>query len=308
MSSEQANQFIHALAQGLATPQRTPILKRPDGVGLEYEDVFFPAVDGVPLEGWFIPADSDRLVICNHFGPSNRQGYPGHLEGFPASNGIEVDFIPKYKALHDAGYNVLAYDLRNHGLSSSANGGISGVGLTEWRDVIGSIRYAKSRPDTADMSVSLQSLCIGCNSTLVAMRKHPEEFEHIQSFIAIQPVVGGSLVELSCALAGIENGVDLFEPVFHRMTGFHVEEYDMRPYAEDIHVPTLLVQVTDDPITKQSDIQAIYDGIPVEDKKLFWIEGTPIRHHGYTYFAEHPELMLQWYDAHMPVRGEPALS
>ncbi|MEM9459778.1 MAG: alpha/beta hydrolase [Myxococcota bacterium] len=298
MSPEQTEQFIQILAQGLATPQRTPILKRPDEVGLEYEDVFFPALDGVPLEGWFIPAKSNRLVICNHFGPANRQGYPGHLSGYPASNGIEVDFLPKYKALHDAGYNVLAYDLRNHGLSASANGGISGVGLIEWRDVIGSLRYAKARPETAGMEVSLQSLCIGCNSTLVAMRKHPEQFEHVRSFIALQPVVGGSLIDLSCQAMGITGGVELFEPVFHQMTGFRVAEYDMRAYAKDIRVPTMVAQLKDDVITRQSDIQAIYDGIPVEDKKLLWIEGSTIRHHGYTYFSEHPESMIEWYDAH----------
>ena len=303
MSPDPSDAFIQALAQGLAYPQRTPILKRPDELGLAYEDVFFPALDGVPLEGWFIPADSDRLVICNHFGPSNRQGYPGHLEGFPASGGIEVDYLPKYKALHDAGYNVLGYDLRNHGQSSAANGGISGVGLTEWRDVIGSLRYARSRPDTAGMRISLQSLCIGCNSTLVAMHKMPEEFEGIDAFIAIQPVVGGSLIELSCQAMGIPDGVERFEPVFHLMTGFHVDEYDMRRYAADIRIPTLLVQVREDPVTRPSDIQAIYDGMSTDDKELLWIDGTNVRHHGYTYFAEQPERMLAWYDAHMPARA-----
>ncbi|MFC1572157.1 hypothetical protein ACFL6M_01035 [Candidatus Eisenbacteria bacterium] len=64
-------------------------------------------------------------------------------------------------------------------------------------------------------------------------------------------------------------------------------------------MPTLVVQVKDDVITRQSDIQTIYDNIPVADKKLFWIEGTPIRHHGYTGFSEHPEQMIEWYDAHM---------
>lgn len=298
MTPEETQEFIHMLAQGLAKPQRTPILKRPDEVGLDYEDVYFPAIDGVPLEGWFIPADSNRLVICNHFGPSNRQGYPGHLEGFPASNGIEVNYLPKYKALHDAGYNVLAYDLRNHGLSSSANGGVSGVGLFEWRDVLGSLRYARSRSDTADMEVHLHSLCIGCNSTLVSMKQQPEAFAHVRSFIAIQPVVGGSMIELTCQAMGIDNGVELFEPVFHRMTGFHVPEYDMRPYAPHVRVPTLVVQVHDDVVTKPSDIQEIYDNLGTDDKELFWIEGTTDRHHGYTYFSEHPEKMLEWYGAH----------
>ena len=35
------------------------------------------------------------------------------------------------KILHDAGYNVLAYDLRNFGHSGAANGGIFTVGRYE---------------------------------------------------------------------------------------------------------------------------------------------------------------------------------
>jgi hypothetical protein len=44
--------------------------------------------------------------------PGNRYGYPGHLPEFGGLGGFEVNFLPEYKALHDAGYNVLAYDLR----------------------------------------------------------------------------------------------------------------------------------------------------------------------------------------------------
>ena len=74
-------------------------------------------MDGAPLEGWFIPADSDRLIIHNHFLPGNGYGYPGHLPEFGGLGGFEVNFLHEYKALHDAGYNVLAYDMRNHGMS-----------------------------------------------------------------------------------------------------------------------------------------------------------------------------------------------
>ena len=55
--------------------------------------------------------------------------------------------------LHDAGYNVLAYDLRNHGLSGAANGGVVTHGFTESRDVVGSLEYIRSRPDTRDMAI-----------------------------------------------------------------------------------------------------------------------------------------------------------
>jgi uncharacterized protein len=64
-----------------------------------------------------------------------------------------VDLVPDDKILHDAGSNVLAYDLRNHGLSSEANGGVCTSGVTESRDVVGSLPYARTRSDTRDMAI-----------------------------------------------------------------------------------------------------------------------------------------------------------
>ena len=66
----------------------------------------------------------------------------------PSGNGFEVNFVPDFKILHGAGYNVLAYDLRNHGLSAAANGGIGSSGIFEARDVVGSLQYARDRTDS----------------------------------------------------------------------------------------------------------------------------------------------------------------
>jgi esterase/lipase len=298
---DQQIKLLTILAQGLSTPQRTPILRRPDDYGMDYEDVFFLAIDGVTLNGWFIPANSDKLIICNHFSPANRYGFPGHMEPWTYGGGFEVNFLPKYQALHNAGYNVLAYDIRNHGLSDDASGGITGVGLMEWRDVIGSIRYAQSRKETVDMKVSLQSMCMGANATLLAMTKHPEEFKRIHSWIAIQPLNGRTSIERACERFGIdvEEGVKTFEPIYQKMTGFRVEDHDMRNYITSVMLPTLLLQVRNDMNSRASDIQFMYDNISVEDKKLIWVEETPWRFHGYTYFSEHPEEMIAWYDSHM---------
>ena len=35
--------------------------------------------------------------------------------------------------------NVLTYDMRNHGASGAANGGVAAAGLYEWRDVAGAV-------------------------------------------------------------------------------------------------------------------------------------------------------------------------
>lgn len=142
---------------------------------MEYEDVFFPALDGVNLEGWFIPAKgSNKVVICNHFMPGNRYGFAGHLpqyaEGF---GGFEMNFLHHYKALHEAGYNILAYDLRNHGLSPDTQGRTITFGVNESRDVAGSLKHIAERPDTKGMEKFLLSICLGGNSTLVAWTSTP---------------------------------------------------------------------------------------------------------------------------------------
>ena len=299
MSKSKSNQIIDGLAEFFAKSMRTPILRRPDEYGMAYEDVFFPSLDGVGLEGWFIPAGSDRLVICNHFMPCNRYGYPGHLEPWTGFGGFEVNFLPEYKALHDAGYNILAYDLRNHGRSGAGNGGLVGIGLLEYRDVIGSLRYAKSRKDTGNMMTAMLSVCLGCNSTMVAMNKHPEEFTHIKTLLALQPVSARPFIERASENAGIENGVEMFDAAIHKLTGFHVDELSPIEHAKAVTVSTLVVQVHNDVLTKPSDVQTIYDNISAKDKRLFWIEVTTRRFDGYNYFSEKPELMLEWFNTHM---------
>ncbi|KRQ19275.1 MULTISPECIES: alpha/beta hydrolase [Mycobacteroides] len=283
-----------------AKPYRTPILRRPDEYGLKYEDVYFPSLDGTNLEGWFIPADSDRLLIVNHFLSGSRYGYPGHV--LPDDIvGFEVNYLPQYKTLHDAGYNILAYDLRNHGVSGAANGGIGGAGLYEYRDVIGSVRYAKSRKDTAAMKTGLFSICYGANSTIVALSKHPEEFTHIKALLALQPGSGDVFLERMAENLGVdkEEGAKAADQALHIATGWHLNELSPREYAKDVTLPTLVVQVHHDSMVYPKDVQSIYDNVAATDKKLFWIEGTTNRFDGYTYFTDHPELLLEWFDTHI---------
>jgi uncharacterized protein len=309
MNADEAasNPVTDGLADFFAHSIRTPVLRRPDQYGMAYEDVFFPSLDGVGLEGWFIPAKSDgtsdrksdRLIIGNHFMPGNRYGFPGHLKPWTGFGGFEVNFLPMYKALHDAGYNILTYDIRNHGRSGAGNGGLVAQGLFEYRDVIGSVRYAKSRNDTAKMKTALLSICLGCNSTMVAMNKHPEEFTHIAALLALQPISARPFVERAAEKADIANGPEMFDAAVRRWHGFGIDDLSPIEHAKAVTVPSFVVQVHDDVLTKPSDVQTIYDNIAANDKKLFWIEGTTLRFQGYNYFSENPQLMLDWFNSHM---------
>jgi pimeloyl-ACP methyl ester carboxylesterase len=291
--------FVQLWTTATTAGRRAPVLRRPGEVGLDYEDIFFPSMDGVPLEGWFIPADSDRLIIHNHFLPGNRYGYPGHLPEFGGLGGFEVNFLPEYKALHEAGYNVLAYDMSNHGLSGSRNGGIAGIGLLEYRDVIGSLRYATTQPDTKNMKKALLSVCLGADSTAVAWSKHPAEFSEIQAMVMLQPVSGRYIVEEFVKSIGMDDGYEKFDKAVQERTGFHLSEQSPLEHVKAVTVPTLVAQVHDDTMTRPQDVQDIYDAIPVTEKRLYWIEGTNRRFDGYNFFGVQPELPIEWFDKHI---------
>ena len=286
----------------IADSQRSPILRRPDEFGLDYEDVYFQSRDGIALEGWYIPAKekSNKIVICNHFSPGNRYGYAGHIKPWKGAGGFEVNFIPKYKALSEAGYNVLAYDLRNHGFSGSGQNGAYNPKFFEYKDVLGSLDYVRSREDTKSMDIHLHSICLGGNSTLAAMNKSPQDFEGIKSMILIQPISGDALVRRLGKNMRLGKSIEReFARIYNELYGYRVDDASPVVDAKAVKVPTFVVQVRKDSFTfAEEDVQAVYDAIPVEDKKLYWIEGTNQRFRGYTYFSENPAQMVQWYNEH----------
>lgn len=302
MTPDQIDQTLQKLAEGFRTWPRAPILHWPDEEGLDYEDVFFASEDGTPLEGWFIPrTGSDKIIIANHPRWFNRAGLPSHLEpwksfGASAGNDFEVNFIPDYRILHDAGYNVLAYDLRNFGQSGAANGGVFSVGRYESRDVIGSLNYVRSRTDTRDMRIGLFSRCVGCNATMFAMTRRPEAFDGVRCMVAAQPLSSGVALRRALERFGIPDSYmdDLNERI-RLQTSFTTNQFSPMPWAGSVMIPTFLYQVRDDLYTRPDDIQAMYDNIPIADKQLHWIEGTTRRWDGYTYFQREPQQMLEWF-------------
>lgn len=297
---------LQKMADSFVDWPRAPIHHRPSEVGLDYEDVTFPSEDGVPLEGWFIPAPgSDRLVIANHPRWFTRAGLPSHLEPWRSiaaatGNDFEIDFVPDYQLLHDAGYHVLAYDLRNFGQSGTGNGGVFTVGNFESRDVIGSLRYARSRPDLAGARIGLFSRCVGANATMKAMTRAPAEFDDVRCMVSPQPLSAGVSMARALERFGIpvERMQELDELVFRR-TSFHIDEMSPVPWASSVRVPTLLYQVRDDVYTHPSDVQAIHDNIATDEKDLFWIEGTTRRWDGYAYFQREPDRILEWFDHYL---------
>ena len=288
--------FLRQASDGFVVANREPILKTPKDMGLDYETVTFKSMDDVNLKGWFIPSqDSERTVICNHFMGSNKSG----VRPTRAGGNVTVDFIPKYKHLVDAGYNVLAYDLRNHGESDTYNDGYLGMGIVEAQDVVGAIRHVRDR--LPNHKLFLNSLCYGCVSTMHAMDLYPDEFKGIIALVATQPLSADAFVEgfsKRFRIANEEN-VEYFSDQLKEKTGYELDSLKMPEIADSVCIPTLLVQVHDDWMTTPEDIEKIYANLGTEDKKLFWIEGTDKRLEGYNYFGQNPKEMIEWFDQHV---------
>lgn len=303
---QETERKLDLIAEGFVSWPRAPLLHWPDEAGLEFENVFFPSEDGVPLEGWFIPRPgSDRVVVCNHPRWFNRAGLPSHLEpwksfGGAAGNDFEVDFVPDYRLLHDAGYHVLAYDMRNFGHSGAANGGIFTAGIYESRDVIGSLAYLRGRADTRELRIGLFSRCMGGNATMYAMSRRPDAFEGVRCMVSPQPLSPG--VALARALERMGIGADAMPALDERIrlkTSYRIAQFSPVPWAASVRIPTFLYQVLDDVYTRPEDIQAMFDAIPVPEKKLSWIPGTTRRWDGYTHFQRKPDEILDWFARYM---------
>jgi hypothetical protein len=248
---------------------------------MDFEEAWFPSMDGVPLEAWFIPADSDRLLIINHPMTCNRYGFPGHLPEYKAYfGGFEVNFLPELRHLHNAGYNILTYDLRNCGRSGEGNGGISGLGLLECRDVVGSVRYAKQHPRLSQMRTSLFSRCVGGNSTIIAMSKWPGEFKHIEALTLLNVVTvrrSSSVVRRTFTLIP-EEAAKRPDERCRETSGFSL--FDFRP----------------------QNYGAGVDSLAAQTKELLWIEQSNLRFYACNHFGQYPERPIGWFDRYMSGR------
>ncbi|MCP2170168.1 alpha/beta hydrolase family protein [Goodfellowiella coeruleoviolacea] len=305
---DQLDALLTDIAEDFSTSPRSPILHTPAEHGLSFQDVTFPSEDGTPLEGWFVPAEgADTVVVINHPRWFSRSGLPAHLEPWRSKwagtgNDVEVNFVPDIAILHAAGYHVLAYDLRNFGHSGAANGGLTSGGIFESRDVIGSLRYVRSRPDLNDAKIALFSRCLGANATLFAMERAPQAFEHVRCLVACQPLSARVVLEQGAKRNGLP--VECVDEIGRRIrlrTSFHLDAMSPVAAARSVRTPTLVYQVHDDPMTRPTDVQAVFDAIPGQDgrdKELFWITGTTRRWDGYLHFQNNPTRVLDWLARH----------
>lgn len=172
-------------------------------------------------------------------------------------------------------------------------------GFTESRDVVGSLDYARARPDNRGMIIGLFSRCMGGVSTLAAMTRYPEAFDDVRCLVSPQPITPRYIAKRRLDAIGLGDRLDDFNTLLRLQTSVGLERRIPQEWAKNVRVPTFLYQVHGDTLTEPEDVQAMFDNIPLAEKKLQWIEGTTARWDGYLEFQRRPQPMLDWFAQHM---------
>lgn len=125
-----------------------------------YEEVRFPSRQpGLALAGWYVPGDpaAPAVIITHGLGDSKSSG----------------NVLPIAGMLHRHGFNVLLYDLREHG-QSSIEDGRAAIGNEEYLDLLGAWDWMQAEKHFAPKRIGVLGVSLGAGTTLIAFGQEPQ--------------------------------------------------------------------------------------------------------------------------------------
>ncbi|MDX1662395.1 MAG: alpha/beta fold hydrolase [Candidatus Promineifilaceae bacterium] len=179
--------LVAFIARQMINPQRQRLWATPADAGMDYEEVEFPARDGLRLSGWFIPTPEGTPhgapIVLVHGWPWNRLGEAAADLMASVSGALPVDLLRLAHALHSAGHPLLMFDLRNHG--QSASGGPVTFGLHEANDLLGALDFLdqRSEVEAGAHQVGVVGFSLGANTILYTL----PHTDRIGAAVAVQP-------------------------------------------------------------------------------------------------------------------------
>ena len=297
--------FVTAIAalfaKRLVTPLRQPLWGTPDQLDIPYEDVAFPATDGVRLSGWFIPAPANSprkgaTLIMVHGWGWNRLGEAATDVVANMTGATPVDLLRLAYGLHKDGFGLLMYDGRNHGESGSQ--APMQFGEAEAQDVLGAIAYLNGRPEVAANRIGAIGFSNGANTVLFSL----PQTNDIQAAIAVQPTTPAHFAErfgehqfgfLGKAI------LPLAELMYRQMGGRPFKEYRVGTAASQAgKTPVLYIQGMGDPWGSPADVQQIAVATPNPSGPLL-VPGVG-RYDGYQYLIDNPAIASAFFEQHLP--------
>ncbi len=221
---------------------------------LVYEDVIFAAEDGLQLSAWFVPVENSRkAIITFHGGNTDRRA-----------------FLDSVSAWHDAGFNILMPDYRNHGKSGIDKAGLS-FGLRESLDGIAAVEWLI---DTQSIDhIGLVGASLGSATALITASKSDRVgalvlqstgYNFAQLYKNVMPFLPDYFAYNAARMLLLLTGVAVSDALNLN--------YPLLAAARELSIPVLFVHGSEDQIVKPREAKYLY-GV-VHSPKQFWlIEG-----------------------------------
>ncbi len=210
----------------------------PEDIGLEFEEVFFTAADGVKLHGWYVPADSDVTLLWFH-------GNAGNI-----ANRLEHLFLSHVVL----GVNIFIFDYRGYGLSEGA-ASESGTYL----DGEAAVAYLRDRRgvDTEEQLV-LYGHSLGGAVAVEVSRRNPSRALILESTFTSVKDMAKSLYPY------LPSGV---------VTSLMQSEYDSLSKVAGVRAPVMVIHGEEDTTVPLAEGRSLYDAAR-QPKRFHTVEGA----------------------------------
>ncbi|WP_183732947.1 alpha/beta hydrolase [Desulfurispira natronophila] len=207
----------------------------PADVGLQYEDVFLDAADGVKIHGWMVPAADEAAPTVLFF-----HGNAGNI-----SHRLET-----LQLIHELGLSVLIIDYRGYGRSE---GRPSESGT--YRDAQAAWDYLQQQSIPPSSIILWGRSLGGAIAADLATRTSPGALILESTFTSI-PDLGATLYP--------------YLPV-RLLSRFH---YDTKAKIPHISSAVLVIHSPDDEVVPYAHGRKIYDALPADQRAFLEIRGS----------------------------------
>lgn len=228
----------------------------PAELGLKYKNVSFVTKDNLRLSGWYVPGESKTSGIVM-------------VHGKGADRRVALRYV---SSLHEKGFNLLLFDLRNCGKSEKS---FNSMGYHEKLDVNAAVTYLRKRKRLK--SIGVYGFSMGAAAAILAMSTNPNIKAGIfeSSFADLELVIS--------EVAKDNYGIPYLPLVPLTMSLFKARA---RIYADDISPEISIAQISPRPIfiihgmaddeVKISHAKKLYTS--AKKPKKFW----PVKNGGHT--------------------------
>lgn len=280
-----------ALTRLMLYGSRQPLWRSPAELGMPSENVEWTTRDGVTLRGWFVAREGESpapAIAIVHGWPWNRCGNAG--DSIPGPD-RPVDLLEPARALHAAGFHVLLFDLRNHGLSEARPPVTFGV--REAEDVAGAIDFLRTRANVDAGKIGLLGYSMGANAALYALAAgHPA-----RAAVLVQPVRAASFAaNFARSMLGPAGPalVRLVEPAYRALGGPAFDSIDPADAARRAgDVELLFIQGSGDTWGTLGEVRRMASAAP---RARPLVEApSDERYGGYNYIRDHSSELIDFF-------------